>query len=165
MRCFKASFLVGASLIVLSHAWVKPLSAQKSPLLVQTLSTIPPEIQSADACMRAFARFLPPHLISNRCASYSKNTHFRSAGYNIISHWNVDCADIKNVFTSLVPAHIPLVVYLLQQGDMNSGMRSTGAGVLKMLGPEALPCIDAALRQPGIKGNYSVSRISARSWR
>jgi hypothetical protein len=87
---------------------------------------------------------------------FGQNVHHQGAAHNPVPHWTADYSDIKNVFEALTPGHIPGIVYLLRDGEINGGMRSIGAGVFKMLGRPALLCIKAALDRPGIKGDTTL---------
>ena len=122
----------------------------------------PPEIQTPDACAAAISRISSASAQSRSLRQlYKKNLHFRGDRHNFIPHWNADYSDIEKVFVSLAPADIPRVVHLMLDRNHNkSGMQSIGAGVLKMFGPKAQPCIEAGLRQPGASVHSALQGIN-----
>ncbi len=118
----------------------------------------PPHIYTEAGCASQLHRVTSKETVVIR-KIFAKNLHFRGSRHNPIPHWNADYSDIENVFAALTPASIPPIVYLLKDGHLNGGMRSIGAGVLKMFGEKSLPCIDAALRDPSIKGYGILSGV------
>lgn len=119
---------------------------------------LPREIATTAACETAMARFDDDSAELRALRKlFKKNLHLRGTAHNPFPHWDADYSDFQKVFAQLTPADIPAVVYLLREGGINGGMRSIGVGVLRMFGPPALPCIEAALRKRGIEGYVDLS--------
>ncbi|MFC5514067.1 hypothetical protein ACFPOU_23465 [Massilia jejuensis] len=119
---------------------------------------VPREIQTPESCEAAMAS-LSADAAELRALRklFKKHLHLRGTAHNPFPHWDADYSDMQTVFAALVPSNIPAIVYLLREGGMNGGMRSIGAGVLRMFGTQSLPCIEAALRKRGIKGYADLS--------
>ena len=88
--------------------------------------------------------------------------HLRWGGtaHNPLPHPHANYEDIVAARNALTPGDIPLLTHLILTGKLGSGAKPLAFGTLQQFGPDALPCIDAALSMGSAGAQFSTLRTS-----
>lgn len=90
---------------------------------------------------------------------YRQSLRFGGTAHRILPHFHATYDDIVAAKNRLSLQDIPFVVFDLARADKANARQTVAIGVLGQFGPAALPCLDAALQDPGVKGRFILTQI------
>lgn len=90
---------------------------------------------------------------------YRQSLRFSGTVHRIVPHWHATHQDIKYAKNKLTVNDIPYIVEVLARVDMPNARQRVAIGVLVLFGLQALPCIEAAMKNSEIKGRLTLQQI------
>ncbi len=90
---------------------------------------------------------------------FRQSLRFSGTVHRIVPHWHATYQDLRAAKNKLSVQDIPYMVKGLALIDKLDARQRVAVGVLGLFGVQALPCIEAALQDPGIKGRFMLEQI------
>lgn len=89
---------------------------------------------------------------------YRGALRFGGTVHRILPNFHATHEDLVAAKNKIARQDIPYLVYELARTEQPNARQRVAIGVLGLFGPEALPCIDAALRDPRIPGRFTLNQ-------
>lgn len=91
--------------------------------------------------------------------AYRQSLRFGGTVHSIVPHWHATHQDLEGAKSKLTVEDIPYIVKGLAQVEAPDARQRVAIGVLGLFSVQALPCIEVAMKDPGIKGRFTLQQI------
>lgn len=90
---------------------------------------------------------------------YRQSLRFGGTVHRIVPNWHATHEDLETAKDKLSVEDIPYIVKGLARVDKPDVRQRVAVGVLGLFGVQALPCIEAALQDPAVRGRFTLQQI------
>lgn len=117
----------------------------------------PPEQVACAARLQAIAPRDPTFKRLDKI--YRQSLRFGGTVHRILPSFHAPHEDLVAAKNKIAKQDIPYLVHELARTETPNARQRVAIGVLGLFGPQALPCIDAALQEPRIPGRFTLNQI------